>query len=255
MLDRRCTALMALAAALLLISPARPAHADPTADDRDRAAVGHSRDRNISRARAGATSSESAPAPAPAQAPLLACDRACLQAVADAYLKALVAHDPKLLTVDEHVRFTENGQELQLGDGFWNTASGVGAAQQFYPDLQTQQVTFVGTMREFDNLVLMAMRLKVRDRRISEVETLFYRKGAGPEWSDAGVDAVNARGTSDSAWLVPIPAALRATREQLTGVALAWINALAHDEAKAAPPVSDDCVRIEKGARGRNNPR
>ena len=124
--------------------------------------------------------------------------------MADSYLKALVAHDPKLLTLDEHVRFTEDGQELQLGDGFWNTASGVGAAQQFYPDPQTQQITFVGTMREFDNLVLMAMRLKVRDRRISEVETLFYRKGAGPDWSDAGVDATNSRGAADSAWLVPV---------------------------------------------------
>jgi hypothetical protein len=255
MLDRRCTALMALAAALLSISPARPAHADPTADDRDRAAVGHSRDRNISRARAGATSSESAPAPAPAQDPLLACDRACLQAVADAYLKALVAHDPKLLTVDEHVRFTENGQELQLGDGFWNTASGVGAAQQFYPDPQTQQITFVGTMREFDSLVLMATRLKVRDRRISEVETLFYRKGAGPEWSDAGVDASNSRGAADSAWLVPVPATQRATREQLTGIALTWLNALPHYDAKVPLPIGDDCVRFENGARVSGNPR
>ena len=64
------------------------------------------------------------------------------------------------------------------------------------------------------------MRLKVRDRRISEVETLFYRKGAGPEWSDAGIDATNSRGAADAAWLVPVPAAQRATREQLTGVAL-----------------------------------
>ena len=154
------------------------------------------------RARASPPAASKAP-PAPVQDPQLLCDRACLQAAADSYLKAVVAHDPKLLNLDEHVRFTEDGQELQLGDGFWNTASGVGAAQQFYPDPQTQQITYVGTMREFDNLVLMAMRLKVRDRRISEVETLFYRKGAGPEWSDAGVDATNSRGAADSSWLVP----------------------------------------------------
>src|SRR5580692_3799786 len=244
MLDLRCTTVIALAAALLTFGPARRAHADPAADDRDRPAAGHTRDR------AGRTRNAAAEgSAAPVQDPQLLCDRACLQAAADSYLKAVVAHDPKLLNLDEHVRFTEDGQELQLGDGFWNTASGVGAAQQFYPDPQTQQITFVGTMREFDNLVLMAMRLKVRDRRISEVETLFYRKGAGPEWSDAGVDATNSRGAGDSAWLVAIPPALRATREQLTGVALAWINSLARDDAKTAPPVSDDCVRIENGAR------
>ncbi len=158
-------------------------------------------------------------------------------------------------SLDEHVRFTEDGQELQLGDGFWNTASGVGAAQQFYPDPLTQQITFVGTMREFDSLVLMAMRLKVHDRRISEVETLFYRKGAGPDWSDAGVDATNSRGTADSAWLVPVAQAQRANREQLTAIANSWLNALGHYDAKASLPVAEDCVRFENGARVSGNPR
>ena len=181
--------LIAMAAGVLVLGRAAAAHADPAADDRDRATASHSRDRSSIRARIAAGGVDSASAPAQVQDPQLLCDRACLQAAADSYLKAVVAHDPKLLSLDEHVRFTEDGQELQLGDGFWNTASGVGAAQQFYPDPQTQQISYIGTMREFDNLVLMAMRLKVRDRRISEVETLFYRKGTGPEWSDAGTEA------------------------------------------------------------------
>src|SRR5580698_5200503 len=248
--------LLASAVALLALSPARFVHADGTEDDRDRAAVSHSRERNTARTRFAASSgAESAPAPPPVQDPQLMCDRACLQSVADSYLKAIVAHDPKLLNLDEHVRFTEDGQELQLGDGFWNTASGVGAAQQFYPDPATQQITYVGTMREFDNLVLMAMRLKVRDRRISEVETLFYRKGAGPEWSDAGVDATNSRGAGDSAWLVPIPAAQRGSREQLTAIAMTWMNSLAHFDVNAKLPISEDCVRFENGARVSGNPR
>jgi hypothetical protein len=247
--------LIAMAAGVLILGRTAAAYADPAADDRDRAAASHSRDRSSARARVTAGSLEGAAAPVPVQDPQLLCDRSCLQAAADSYLKAVVAHDPKLLSLDEHVRFTEDGQELQLGDGFWNTASGVGAAQQFYPDPQTQQITYIGTMREFDNLVLMAMRLKVRDRRISEVETLFYRKGTGPEWSDAGVDATNSRGTADAAWLVPIPATLRATREQLAGVALGWVNALGHYDAKVTVPVSDDCVRYENGARVSGNPR
>jgi hypothetical protein len=247
--------LIAMAAGVLVLGRAAAAHADPAADDRDRATATHSRDRSSARSRVTPGSIESAPPPAPVQDPQLLCDRACLQAAADGYLKAVVAHDPKLVTLDEHVRFTEDGQELQLGDGFWNTASGVGAAEQFYPDPQTQQITFIGTMREFDNLVLMALRLKMRDRRISEVETLFYRKGAGPEWSDTGVDATNSRGTADAAWLAPVPAALRATREQLTGIALGWMNALGHYDAKASLPVSDDCVRYENGARVTDNPR
>jgi hypothetical protein len=249
------TMLIALTAAVLTLSAASAAHADQTTDDRDRAVVAHSRDRTAARTRPPGTSADSAPVAAPVQDPQLSCDRICLQSAADAYLKAVVAHDPKLLGLDEHFRFTENGQELQAGDGFWNTASGVGAAQQFYPDPQTQQITYIGTMREFDNLVLMAMRLKVHDRRISEVETLFYRKGAGPAWSDAGVDATNTRGTADAAWLTPIPAAQRAPREQLSAVAMAWMNALGHYDGKAALPVGDDCVRFENGSRVSGNPK
>jgi len=199
------TSLLALAVAMLNLGLARHAAADPSAppaasapaaDDRDRATVAHSRERSTVRTRFG-SAPDSAPAVvSAAQDPQLLCDRTCLQGLADDYLKAVLAHDPKLLSFDDHVRFTENGQELLPGDGFWNTASGVGAAQQFYADPLTQQITFVGTMREFDNLVLMAMRLKVRDRHISEVETLFYRKGAGPAWSDAGVADAGAAGAA-----------------------------------------------------------
>jgi hypothetical protein len=250
------TTLIALAAALLIPGAARHARADQAADDRDRAVVAHSRDRSTVRVRTGASGPEAlASTPVVVQDPQLLCDRACLQSVADSYLKAVVAHDPKLLALDDHVRFTENGQELLPGDGFWNTASGVGAAQEFYADPPTQQITYVGTMREFDNVVLMALRLKVHDRRISEAETLFYRKGAGPAWSDAGIDAVNARGSADSAWLAPIPASLRATREQLTGVALTWINALGHYDGKTSVPLSEDCVRVENGTRVSGNPK
>ncbi|HTV80382.1 MAG TPA: hypothetical protein VMF03_19170 [Steroidobacteraceae bacterium] len=250
------TTLIALAAALLMPVAARLACADQTPDDRERGAVSHSRDRNIARLRFAPSAPEAlSTAPSAVQDSQAQCDRPCLQSLADGYLKAVVAHDPKLLSLDEHVRFTENGQELQPGDGFWNTASGVGAAQQFYADPQTQQITYFGTMREFDNVVLMAMRLKVHERRISEVETLFYRKGAGPSWSDAGIDAANARGAADSSWLTPVPAALRATREQLTGIALTWMGALAHYDGKSALPLSDDCIRVENGTRVSGNPK
>ena len=253
----RRTTLITLAAAMLIPGTARHARADQTSDDRDRAVVSHARDRSTVRARTPAGSGPEATVSTPAvvQDPQLLCDRACLQSLADGYLKAVVAHDPKLLNLDDPVRFTENGQALPPGEGFWSTASGIGAAQQFYPDPQTQQITYFGTMREFDNVVLMAMRLKVHDRRISEAETLFYRKGAGPAWSDAGIDAANGRGTADSAWLTPIPPALRATRAQLTGAALSWMSALAHYDGKAALPLSDDCIRVENGTRVSGNPK
>ncbi len=54
------------------------------------------------------------------------CNRVLPQGYADQYLAALVAHDPSRLPLARQVKFTENGQQLQLGDGLWGTASGIG---------------------------------------------------------------------------------------------------------------------------------
>src|SRR5229473_791439 len=51
----------------------------------------------------------------------LNCNRACLENVVDQYLSALVARDPKRLPVSKDVKYTENDQVIELGDGFWKT--------------------------------------------------------------------------------------------------------------------------------------
>ncbi len=234
---------------------ADPPSSAPSLGDRDRSVVVHGRDRNVAD-RLSSTRSQAAP-PATSDA-VQACDRACLQGLVDTYLRAVVAHDPKLLPVADHVRFTEMGQTLPLGEGFWNTASGVGGFQLYALDPVTGQAGLIGTMREFDNVVLMALRLKVENHKVTEIETLFYRKGRGPAWSDAGLDAANARGAADAAAFAPLPAAQRATREQLTATAKLWLAALEHNDGHLDPrawPVSDDCVRYENGTRITNNPR
>ena len=62
------------------------------------------------------------------------CDRTCLEGVVEKYLAALVAHDPSRLPLAVNVRFTENGQELHLGDGLWGTTSGLGKYQLYVAD-------------------------------------------------------------------------------------------------------------------------
>ena len=61
--------------------------------------------------------------PAAAQSPAR-CDRACLEGLLDRYVDALVARDPSRLPAADTVRFTENGQRLELGDGLWRTVTG-----------------------------------------------------------------------------------------------------------------------------------
>ena len=246
-------------AAVLATAWADPPSSAPSsaASDRDRSVVVHTRDRNVAD-RLGATRSDQ-PAAAAATAEVIACDTTCLQGLVDTFLRAVVAHDPRLLPATDHLRFTEMGQELPLGEGFWSTASGVGSFQLYALDPVTQQAGLIGTMREFDTVVLMAVRLKVQNRKISEIETLFYRKGQGPAWSDTGVDEANARGSADAAVFTSLPVVFqRASREQLAATANLWLAAQERNDGHADPktwPVSDDCVRIENGAKVTSNPK
>ena len=96
-----------------------------------------------------------------------ACDRACLNGFVDQYLDAVVAHDPSRLPVTKYVKFTENGQKLELGDGFWRSATGKGTYKFYVDDVQAGQVGFEGTMQEAGQAVIVALRLKIEDRKIS----------------------------------------------------------------------------------------
>ena len=49
------------------------------------------------------------------------CEQSCLEGFVDRYLDAMLAHDPGKVPFSPDVKFTENGQKLDLGDGLWRT--------------------------------------------------------------------------------------------------------------------------------------
>jgi hypothetical protein len=61
-------------------------------------------------------------APAGAQAAQADCSREALRGVVDQYFAALAAHDPSGLPLAPNVRSTENGVEVAVGKGLWQTA-------------------------------------------------------------------------------------------------------------------------------------
>src|ERR1700733_2867677 len=70
----------------------------------------------------------------------LNCNRACLEALVNQYLAALVAHDPKRLSLSADVMYTENDQQLDVGDGFWKTVEGVGNYKHIFANPEAGQV-------------------------------------------------------------------------------------------------------------------
>lgn len=104
-----------------------------------------------------------------------ACDRACLQQVLDNYLVALGARDPARIAVVPDVRYTENGATLKLGEGLWKTATGIGDYRVDALDPAAGQIGFIGEVQEGAEAVSFALRLKVMDARITEIETVIGR--------------------------------------------------------------------------------
>jgi hypothetical protein len=101
------------------------------------------------------------------------CDRACLGDLVTQYLKDMAAHNPAAVPAVGNVRFTENGDVTKLGDGLWRTASGLGTYRQDILDVAGHTAaTQTVVLEEGDKPVLFALRLKERDGKISQIETI-----------------------------------------------------------------------------------
>jgi hypothetical protein len=187
---------------------------------------------------------------APARVPV-DCNRACLEQLIDQYLAAVVAHDPKRLPLSADVKYTENDQVLDIGDGFWNTATGRGSYNHYFADPITAQVGWMGTMKERNALLLMTVRLRLQLGRITEIETSYFKAGGGGPNNIAAMDAL---GKPEALWLEPIPAAQRSSRNQLIETANAYFEAVQRNDGKGFYPFTDDCDRIENGSHTTNTP-
>jgi hypothetical protein len=226
-----------------------------------------------------------------------ACDRTCLEGYVDKYLDAMQAHDPSPSLFAKNVKFTENGIRLPFGnEGLWYDMAGRGNYKFYVPDVETQQVAFIGTVLEGGSapkaktlagevsaklaaasakpkpaakaaeptLVAFALRLKIVNKLITEVEQLAIRPetslggggargGAGAATTPSGTGvAVEKMGSPRKIFSEIIPEAERASRDELIKVANYYFTGLARNDGKGVGgtgtyPFTDDCERIENG--------
>jgi hypothetical protein len=172
------------------------------------------------------------------------CDRTCLEGLVEQYLGALLARDPARLSVTPDLRFTENGQQLELGEGLWRTASGKGAFHLTVPDVAAGEVAWLGSIREADAPAMLALRLAVRGRRIAEVEMLVQRS----DRSALGFEKIGYQ------WNQVIPSAERMSRDALVRTANLYFSGIELNDGKGVYPFAPDCNRIENGAFTTNVP-
>lgn len=186
----------------------------------------------------------------PERDPAPACDRECLFGHVDDYLAALVAKDPAQAHWADTVKFTENNVPLAIGDGLWGTITGLGDYDLRAADVTTGQAAFFGVVHEPQFPSLYAMRMRVDDNRIAEVETVVLRTITEPR----GIDWPEPVLEYKELFYEPLRAAQRRPRERLISVADGYFDTLQLNDGTLFTEFHDDCNRIENGTKTTNNP-
>lgn len=182
-----------------------------------------------------------------------ACDRECLYGFVDGYLEALVARDPGRLPLSADFRFTENDENLALGDGAWKNARRVGSYQIYTADTVTGEAGFIGVL-ELDTLhSFFSLRLRVEDGRITEAETLLPGATVGGMLDGAFLEAPRTMVTARAGFRAPLAPSERRTRAELLAAADSYYEGIEAGSGTIAR-FGDGCHRVENGIALVNNP-
>jgi hypothetical protein len=181
------------------------------------------------------------------------CDRACLEGHVDQVLAAMIAHNPGQLRFARVVHYTEDGVELRIGDGLWGTASARGKYKLYVADPEAGQIGYYGTLSENGVMDYLALRLKVTESLISEIEVIVARpSGMGPAGAPSAGQSFEQRGQPRHQFLETVPAAQRMSRAKLVEVANAYFMGLANQTGKFTAPFAPTCERLENGMQTTN---
>ncbi len=144
------------------------------------------------------------------------------------------------------VKYTENGQVLKIGDGFWGTASGPPTYKIYADDPQAGQAMFMGVLPENGAPVIFCVRLKIELRRITEIEAIVARKEAG------SIARPENLVTPNPIFSETIPPAQRRSRQNMIAIANSYFSAIEKGHASFVP-FDANCNRIESGVQTTNN--
>jgi len=181
----------------------------------------------------------------PASAASAPCDRECLRGTMTTFLYALVRHDASRVPVADTVRVTEDAVEKPLGKlGLLNTVTRLRGYRQ---DILDERAGMAGAdviVEEVGAPVMLVVRLKVVDRKITEIETVATRGRS--EGLIFNIDGLSA--PSEGMNYVPRPEQL-ASREDAIKAALHYPAGLNGAKTFAAvnAPFAPNAYRYENG--------
>jgi hypothetical protein len=181
----------------------------------------------------------------PAAAPAPSCDRECLRSLLTEYFYALLKHDTSKLPVSSTVRVTEDAIEKPLAKvGLVNTVTRLRGYRQDFLDERGGMATAAAMVEEVGAPVLLVVRLKVVDQKITEIENVATRSRA--DGLIFNVDGLSA--PSEGMNYAPRPEQLN-SREDVLKAALKYPEGLnaAKNFAAVNAPFTPDAWRHENG--------
>jgi hypothetical protein len=181
------------------------------------------------------------------------CDRVCLRTMLDAYLNAVIKHDPSAAPLAVGFRQTENAINVRPGGGVWKTVTSLGAMQRRYLDAASGQAAYYGIVQEGTDAAIVTVRLRVENGKLTEAEWYLARA------NDPGLNGPRQAGRPPANLFNPeylsanppperiVPSAQRLTRETLAAITNSYFDAItSHDGSVAL--THPGCGRVENGS-------
>jgi hypothetical protein len=203
----------------------------------------------------GTSAAAPAAPPLPPNVGTADCDRACLQALADQFVTALLAHDPSQVPLAKGVRYSENSVPLPIPDGFWKNASGARPYRLYIADPDWGTVGFYSRMYENGTAVIVSTRLRVYNRQLTEIELIvaperWPRDPPGSETTRP--DYLGEKPRPEFSQVVPPPQ--RRSREDLMKIVNTYFTGIENNTGDKPPLFSSHCQRLEDGRPTSNVP-
>jgi hypothetical protein len=176
------------------------------------------------------------------------CNRECMAHALNSFFDAMMRHDAKLLRFSPSLKATVNGRPTKLTDGIWTRAQAV-IFRLDAIDPEKEQAASEAVVKDDQGLQLLLVRIRVRDRQISEVEMMLPQKG-GPLYAPEKLTGV------PRMYLKKVPEPQRATRLQLIAAADDYFTALQTEGTPAyqPAPLAPEANRFENGLQTTNVP-
>lgn len=180
------------------------------------------------------------------------CDRGCLVEVMHKYLSGFVGHDASRVPWAERVEFTENNALMTIGDGSWAVITGKEDNDLIVADPVTGQAGYFGTVELNGLPCWYAVRLKVVENKITEVETVWRpRPTVVNAAAPGGGDPKDLK--HDPAMYESLTPAERVPRRKMIDLANGYFATLQLNNGTLYTEFDPTCSRIDNGTKTASN--